>query len=275
MPMRFPSPNWQRLLVFLGLLALIPLLPPSTPAHADSAGAPYMAPISQGSDADFFGIVGRDPWFEWRTDPVHYPNDVNQAALEGMARDLAYAGAAGCGSNCVPTTTSTRPAGPGYLDYRKWDWFIKECAPKYGLKVLLLLGSGLLDHSTVDPSASFSRINDAPTGRMIPTTMRASTPRGRSEVADHFGDSVAGYEILNEPNISDILYQDSNGGAGPNSSPRFSARCWPRYTGRSNRHIPASRSLSAVSSTAHGRMAARRTSTTCGCLSQFATARGV
>jgi hypothetical protein len=211
MPMRFPPPNWQRLLVLLGLLALIPLLPPSTPAHADSAGAPYMAPISQGSDADFFGIVGRDPDYEWNTDPAQYPNDVNRAALEGMARDLAYAGAGWVRIELRAEHDVNAPGGPGYIDYRKWDWFIKECAPKYGLKVLLLLGSGLLDHSTVDPSVAFARINDPP-DRLDDTNnyVRLYAARAR-EVADHFGDSVAAYEILNEPNISDILYQDTNG----------------------------------------------------------------
>src|SRR6476646_4440644 len=156
MPMRFPSPNWQRLLVLLGLLALIPLLPPSPPAHADSAGAPYMAPVAQGPDANFFGIVGRDPDYEWNTNPAQYPNDVNRAALEGMARDLAYAGAGWVRIELRAEHDVSAPGGPGYIDYRKWDWFIKECAPKYGLKVLLLLGSALLAHSTVDPSASFS-----------------------------------------------------------------------------------------------------------------------
>src|SRR5205823_6339111 len=57
----------------------------------------------------------------------------------------------------------------------------------------------------------FARINDSP-DRPDGTNnyLRLYTARAR-EVADHFGDSVAAYEVLNEPNISDILQQDTDG----------------------------------------------------------------
>jgi hypothetical protein len=200
-----------RLLPLFCLVLLVPLLPRSSPAFAAPSEAPGLPPQTRGPDADFYGIVGRDPWFEWGTDQVHYPNDVNKAALEGMARDLAYAGAGWVRIELRADHDANAPAGPGYLDYRKWDWFIKECAPKYGLKVLLLLGSALLAHSTVDPSASFSRINDEP-DRPDDTNNYARLYAARAkEVADHFGNAVAGYEILNEANISDTLYQESGG----------------------------------------------------------------
>jgi hypothetical protein len=205
--------SWQfpvrRFLPILCLLLLLPLIPRSTPARAAVAEAPALPAATRGHDADFFGIVGRDPWFEWGTDPTRHPNDVNRTALEGMARDLAYAGAGWVRIELRAEHDDNAPGGPGYIDYRKWDWFIKECAPKYGLKVLLLLGSALLDHSSVDPSASFSRINDEP-DRPDDTNnyVRLYAARAK-EVADHFGPAVAAYEILNEPNISEILFVES------------------------------------------------------------------
>jgi len=201
----------KRWLPILCLLLLIPLVPRSSPTRAAPSEPPSLPPTTRGPDADFFGIVGRDPWFEWNTDKVNYPNDVNRAALEGMARDLAFAGAGWVRIELRADHDGNAQGGPGYIDYRKWDWFIKECAPKYGLKVLLLLGSAVIDHSLVDPTVSFSRIND-PADRPDGTNnyVRLYTARAQ-EIADHFGDSVAAYEILNEANISDILHTESAG----------------------------------------------------------------
>ncbi len=201
----------KRWLPVLCLLLLIPLVPRSSPTRAAPSEAPSLPPQTRGTDADFFGIVGRDPWFEWNTDKVNYPNDVNRAALEGMARDLAFAGAGWVRIELRADHDGSAQGGPGYIDYRKWDWFIKECAPKYGLKVLLLLGSAVIDHSSVDPTVSFSRIND-PADRPDGTNnyVRLYTDRAK-EIAGHFGDSVAAYEILNEANISEILHTESAG----------------------------------------------------------------
>ncbi|CAA9579303.1 MAG: hypothetical protein AVDCRST_MAG18-2930 [uncultured Thermomicrobiales bacterium] len=201
----------RRVLPLLCLLLLIPLIPRSTPTRAAVAEAPALPTATRSADADFYGIVGRDPWFEWGTDPERYPNDVNRAALEGMARDLAYAGAGWVRIELRADHDANALGGPGYIDYRKWDWFIKECAPKYGLKVLFLLGSAVIKHSAVDPTVSFSRIND-PADRPDGTNNYSRLFAARAkEIADHFGDSVAAYEILNEANISEILFVESGG----------------------------------------------------------------
>ncbi|HET8632129.1 MAG TPA: hypothetical protein VFL91_32280 [Thermomicrobiales bacterium] len=198
-------------LALLTLLLLVPLLPPAGQSRADTPGPPAEPPLVRGPDADFFGVVGRDPYFEWNTDPVHFPDDLNHAALEGMAADIARAGAGWIRIELRAEHDKTSLGGPGYIDYRKWDWFIKECAPKYGLKVLLLLGSGLIDDSRTDPTVSFARMND-PADRPDGTNnyVRLYTERVK-EVADHFGDSVAAYEILNEPNSNDVLSGDTGG----------------------------------------------------------------
>ena len=42
---------------------------------------------------DFYGMVGRDPWYEFNTDPVHFPNSLNTGFLENMAQQMQFAGA--------------------------------------------------------------------------------------------------------------------------------------------------------------------------------------
>ena len=209
------SRSSSRLLALLGLLLLLPLLPllPDSRGAGAVAAEPPALPerTARGPNADFFGIVGRDPWYEWNTDPARFPNDVNRDALEGMARDLAQAGAGWIRIELRAQHDDPKQGGPGYIDWRKWDWFIKECAPKYGLKVLLLLGSAVIADNRSDPTVSFARINDEadrPDGTN--NYIRLYTTRAK-EVADHFGDSVAAYEILNEPNINEILQSDTNG----------------------------------------------------------------
>ena len=211
MAIRFRQFPLRRLLPVCCLLLLLPLIPLSTPTRAAPVEPPALPTLTRGPDADFYGIVGRDPWFEWNTDPERYPNDVNRAALEGMARDLAYAGAGWVRIELRADHDSPAQGGPGYIDYRKWDWFIKECAPKYGLKVLLLLGSAVINHSAADPSVSFSRINDPPDRPDNTNNYSRLFAARAKEIADHYGDAVAAYEILNEANISEILYVESGG----------------------------------------------------------------
>ena len=196
-------------LLLIAAILLSPFLPALAPVRADEPEPPALPSRTRGTNPDFFGVVGRDPWFEWNTDPIRFPNDVNRAALESMASDLAAAGAGWIRIEMRAEHDPGNLGGPGYIDYRKYDWFVKECAPKYGLKVLMLLGSGLLDDPEVDPTVRFIRINDAP-DRADGTNgyIRLYTARAK-EIADRYGDSVAAYEVLNEPNSNDILYRES------------------------------------------------------------------
>ncbi|MFN8515759.1 MAG: hypothetical protein U0232_09985 [Thermomicrobiales bacterium] len=207
---RFPTPPRRGpLLLLVAALLLSSVLPSLSPVLAEDPEPPAMYPPARNVNADFFGVVGRDPWFEWNTDPIAFPNDVNRAALEAQARDLADAGAGWIRIEMRAEHDKGNLTGPGYIDYRKYDWFVRECAPKYGLKVLMLLGSGLIDDPEVDPAVRFLRINDPP-DRPDGTNgyIRLYTQRAK-EIADHYGSSVAAYEILNEPNSNDILYRES------------------------------------------------------------------
>ena len=219
-------------------ILLVLLLPPSVARGVEPSDG-IALPAPRGAHADFFGIVGRDPWYEWNTDPARFPDDVNRDALEGMARDLALAGAGWIRIELhaerdpvgAPPDPS-RPGGPGYIDWRKWDWFIKECAPRYGLKVLLVLGQTLLARTPeTDPGWNYARINDRP-DRPDGTNLyiRRFAARAR-EVADHFGPSVAAYELLNEANISATLFRFTEGRQQETDPERFGALLAEVYGG--------------------------------------------
>lgn len=215
------------------LFALVLAIPPfalSRRVDAAEAGPPLLPPVTRSPNADFFGVVGRDPYYEWNTDRARFPDDVNRDTLEGMARELSRAGAGWIRIEIRAQHDSARQGGPGYIDYRKWDWFIRECAPKYGLKVLLLLGTGILDDNRVDPAVSFARINDA-ADRPDGTNgyIRLYTARAK-EIADHYGDAVAAYEVLNEPNISAVLQFDTEGRQMEVDRERFGALLAETYS---------------------------------------------
>jgi hypothetical protein len=161
------------------------------------------APALAQTPPEDFGMVGRDPWYEFNTDPVNFPDNVNQRFLENMAQQISQAGAHWI--RIEFHAEYGQPSGPGYIDWRKYDWFINECAPKYGLKVLALLNSGIL--SDTDPAYSVARLLDPPDGQGSDPNdgtnnyIRAFRDRARG-IADRYGPNIAAYEIFNEPNVN-------------------------------------------------------------------------
>ena len=155
---------------------------------------------------DFFGIAGRDPWYEYNTNPEQFPNDVNRTFLENMTSDMAEMGAGWV--RIEFHGEYDEPTGPGRIDYSKYDWFIRELAPKYGIKVLAVMGSGVL--ADLDKTYEFRHINDTPGPDGTNLYSRAFVQRV-AEVADHYGDAIAAYEILNEPNANQLLDWETSG----------------------------------------------------------------
>jgi hypothetical protein len=100
------------------------------------------------------------------------------------------------------------PSGPGPIDYGKHDWFINEVAPKYGLSVLAVLGSGLI--GDLDPTWSFEHINDPLNESGTNAYIDVYLERVR-EIIARYGDRIAAVEILNEPNASEVLSMDTQG----------------------------------------------------------------
>ncbi len=174
--------------LFSTLLAALP--------SGDTQPASYAGP-----NPDLFGIVGLDPYYT-----TNEQGEVNQALLEQMMSDMARLGARWV--RIEFHAEYDQPEGPGPIDYSKHDWFINELAPKYGIKVLAVIGSGVIGDN--DPSWSFDHINeplnDQHTNRYIDEYLR----RVR-EITSRYGPKLAAIEILNEPNASEILSLATDG----------------------------------------------------------------
>lgn len=143
-------------------------------------------------------MVGRDPWYEFNTDPVNFPNALNQTFLDNMLAGISKGGATWVRVEFHAEYGNR--VGPGYIDWDKYDWFINTSAPAHNLKVLALLNSGII--ADTDKTYSILRFNDPPdspdgTNNYI----RAFRDRSK-EIADRYGDRIAAYELMNEPNIN-------------------------------------------------------------------------
>src|ERR671933_1374447 len=80
--------------------------------------------------AEAFGMVIRDPFYEWDRHELH-PQMTNYEFLTEMASNL-YA----LGVRWVRIEFHADPGGSyGAIDYRKYDWFINVLAPRFGLKI--------------------------------------------------------------------------------------------------------------------------------------------
>ena len=212
--------------IALSLAALI-WLTPQPPADAQ-VGAPkaaaFGASIRAENERELFGMVARDPFYEYNTDPINYPNAPNKTALERQARALAGAGVRWIRMEFFADYDGSVKAGE--INWNKYDWFIKELAPKYGLKVLALLNVGMVAHDGQTLRAL--AFNDPPDGGGSDPGdgsnhfIRVFTARA-AHIAWRYGDAIAAYEIINEPNISWDLWMDSRLGSAEFHPERYSA----------------------------------------------------
>src|SRR6476660_5833841 len=62
-------------------------------------------------DQDIFGMVMRDPFYEFNSDPVNYPMQANKDALEEQARELSNAGVKWVRMEFFADYDGTVPAG--------------------------------------------------------------------------------------------------------------------------------------------------------------------
>jgi hypothetical protein len=216
----------------LTVLALFVLLVGLLPAP--SSGAAAQTPKQQRerteTDRELFGMVIRDPFYEFNTDPENYPNAPNRTALERQAAELAAAGVTWIRMEFFADYDGTVAAGE--INWTKYDWFVRELAPKYNLKVLALLNVGMVAHDgkTLRPIA----FNDPPDrGGSDPNDgsnhfIRVFTGRAQT-IAARYGTAISAYEIVNEPNISWDLWQDSTYGSAEIRPDRYSALIMSAY----------------------------------------------
>jgi len=147
---------------------------------------------------DFFGVVGRDPWYDFNSDPTN-PGRPNLALEEHFAQEISMMGARWIRIEFHAENRADKRGG--YIDFSKYDPFIKEIAPRYGLKVVALLGGDLvLNQNAGDKDLHYTHLND-PSDLYDGSNPYIRFFAGRvREIADYYGDQVAAYEILNEPN---------------------------------------------------------------------------
>lgn len=162
--------------------------------------------VNLSPDPEIFGIVGLDPWYTFDADPVNYPGDVNRALLERMASDMSRMGARWI--RIEFHAEYNLDVGPGPIDYAKHDWFINEVAPRYGLKILAVMGSGMIGDR--DRSWSFQHIND-PLNEAGTNAYIDKYVERVDEVMERYGPRLQAVEILNEPNANEVLSVDTEG----------------------------------------------------------------
>src|SRR4051794_14468349 len=90
------------------------------------------APAPAALDREFMGMVIRDPWYDFGTNPS-YPNAANQDFQDTMGATLAHAGV-----RWVRLDVHIYGNDP-ISEIAKNDYFINEVAPRNNLKVLVLL----------------------------------------------------------------------------------------------------------------------------------------
>lgn len=175
----------------VALLAALLIIGTSAPPAPAAAQAPA-APVPP----ELLGMVVRDPWYDFGSNP-RYPGQPNFEAQNRMGQILAEAGV-----RWVRVEFIVRQgAGTWQEQVARNDYFINDVAPRYGLKVMGLVGFALVD---IDP-------RDPVNGLVAPSTTDPIYGGGVSPwmhewleralyVAQRYEGRVAAYEILNEQN---------------------------------------------------------------------------
>lgn len=185
-----------RLPLLLALLALLAGLPgPAARAQTSPAQTPTTPALG---DPDLLGVVIRDPWYEFGSDP-RYPGQPNYEAQERMGQILAEAGVRWVRLEFIVQ----QGAGSFSEQLARNDYFINEVAPRHGLKVLGLLAFRLVD---VDPRDTSERglisnafLPSSPYGGGVNQYMQDWLDRAL-EIVTRYQGKVAAYEVFNEPN---------------------------------------------------------------------------
>jgi hypothetical protein len=179
----------------LAAALLFVLLAPHGSARA--VVAPASEPQAALANPGVIGMVVRDPWYEFNTNPA-FPNAPNEAAQDRMGAMLADAGVRWVRIEFI---VRDEDKADWQAQIARNDYFIKEVAPRHGLKVMGLLGFALVDIDPRDPVNGLvvKTTTDPIYGGGVNPWMRKWLDRALY-VAKHYEAGVAAYEILNEHN---------------------------------------------------------------------------
>lgn len=190
----------------LALVVLAAALPPP-PASSQEAPAPAQAAL----DPARLGMVIRDPWYDFGTDPSS-PNQPNRAAQDRMGQILEQTGV-----RWVRMEFFVEGGDAQALERNisRYDYFVQVVAPRHRLKILGLLSFGLI--RDIDPLDSKQGLmvtgaDDPVYGGGVNDYMRTWLDRARA-VATRYPGQIAAYQILNEQNRV-----AGHGGAGVSAS---------------------------------------------------------
>jgi hypothetical protein len=220
----------------MGLVLFAAILLSVTPSFSAMSNPTSTEPTPQTINPELLGMVVRDPWYEVVVTATEATNEPNRAAQERMGATLAQMGVRWVRFEFH--IDGTRPVEP---QIARNDFFINEVAPRYGFKVLGLLGFGLLrDVEPYDPTGNDTRAltypgsDDPLYGGGVNDYMRTWLDRARSIVSRYQG-NIAAYEILNEQNRL-----PSFGGTGYGIPPEVAARLHTKFY-RFFRHVDRER----------------------------------
>lgn len=183
-------------------LGLVALLVSTLEVVLPRTGSAQSSPRSQ----DFYGIVGRDPWYEYNADPAQWPNQVDQTFMDNMSAGMQELGAAWVRFEFHAQYNN--PNGPTGPDLSQTDWYINQDLPAHHLKALGVLGTGIV--GDLDTDYKFFHIND-PAGPDGTNLYSNTYVQYSMQIINHYGDNMAAYEILNEPNANILLSQETSG----------------------------------------------------------------
>ncbi len=162
-----------------------------------------------GTFSDYFGIVGRDPDYEFNTNPA-FPQAPNQAFLNRQFDNIS---ALGTGWLRVEFHVERDNNIAGSINYNKWDWFISQAVAR-GLKLLVLLGNGIIINGIQELKQPADK-SDGTNAYIRGFVDRAG------EIYSRYPGQMAAWEILNEPNVCVELYGATNGTQQELSPDRF------------------------------------------------------
>jgi hypothetical protein len=221
-----------RVSAFLVLLALLISALPAAAAPR-SVGIPPRAQVASAAqpgatNPDFMGMVIRDPWYDFGTNP-DFPGQPNYAFQDTMGATLAGMGVRWVRLDfhiVVPLADVTADQSPAIdAEIAKNDYFINEVAPRHGLRILALLSFDLLQGT--DAHALNSTIAEAsPYGGGVNRYMHAWLTRAL-RIADRYRGKIAAYEVLNEQNR--LPQYVPNGPAGDAIAPEITGRLLTKF----------------------------------------------
>lgn len=179
-------------IVILGGLGLLTLLQTGRSGSVSvDPGARSVTPVPS---AERLGMVIRDPWYDFGTAPDQ-PDAPNYAAQDRMGALLSQMGVRWVRFEFQLVASDLTVE----KQLARNDYFIREVAPRYNLKILGLLGYGLIRGQ--DPRILVQPTNeyDPTYGAGVDNARRIWLDRARM-IAERYQGDIAAYEILNEPN---------------------------------------------------------------------------